>query len=237
MLIINSILLALYATIGASAPTLNGVRLEVEPRDDKSTFRDLPSHNPTITSPKQLGVRIILHMPKKKPDETDKTDKTDKTEKTGKATKGKAAKKTTATKTTKDTARPHVRRNNNAQEEFGNTGLLESIAQAIGIDPKAISEYINNLRNDFPVQVGALPTCLTQAARESLTAIEASLSSIPKCLDATGDEIDIDTDGVEIDADGLPVCLDEAGQNTLESIQNALIDLGDCATATPLSRT
>lgn len=230
MLISNAILLALYATIGASAPTLNGVRLEVEPRDDKSTFRGLPSHNPTITTPKHLGVRIILHMPKK-------ADETAKTAKTGKATKGKAAKKTTATKTTKDTARQHVRRNNDAQEEFSKVGLLESIAQAVGIDPKSISEYLNNLRNDFPVQVGALPTCLSQATRQSLTAIEASLSSIPKCLKATGDEIEIDTDGVEIDADGLPVCLDEAGQNTLESIQNALTNLGDCATATPLSRT
>ncbi|EEU48171.1 uncharacterized protein NECHADRAFT_75483 [Fusarium vanettenii 77-13-4] len=236
MLIINSILLALYATIGASAPTLNGARLEVEPQPDKPTFRDLPSHNPMITNPKHLNVRIILESiqgPKK----AKKADKTDKTGKTGKAMKGKAARKTTATKTTKGTARLHVRRNNNAQEGSGKISLLESIAQAIGIDPKSISEYINNLRNDFPVQVGALPTCLNQATRESLTAIEASLSSIPKCLSATGDEIEIDTDGVEIDADGLPVCLDEAGQNALESIQNALIDLGDCATATPLSRT
>ncbi|KAL2675465.1 hypothetical protein Neosp_011651 [[Neocosmospora] mangrovei] len=233
MLVINVILLTLYATIGASAPAHGGARLQVEPRGDKSTFRDLPSHNPMITNPKRLNVRIILESiqgPKK-------AKKADKTGKTGKATKGEAARKTTATKTTKDTARQHVRRNNNAQEGSGKTSLLESITQAIGIDPKSISEYINNLRNDFPVQVGALPTCLNQATRESLTSIESALSSIPKCLSATGDEIEIDTDGVEVDADGLPVCLDEAGQNALESIQNALIDLGDCATATPLSRT
>jgi hypothetical protein len=56
-------------------------------------------------------------------------------------------------------------------------------------------------------------------------------------MNATGDEIEISTDGVEVDADGLPVCLDKAGQDALESIQNALTHWGDCATATPLSRT
>ncbi|WAO84437.1 Hypothetical protein NCS54_00165000 [Fusarium falciforme] len=228
MLIINTILLALHATIGASAPVLDGDRMQVEHHSDKSTYWYLPEHNPTITKPEHLGLRVIVQAVKG-PERVDKAMK-------GKASREAAATKTTAT--TKDTARPHVRRNNNAQKGSGKIGLLESIALAIGIDPKSISEYLNNLRNDFPVQVhGALPTCLNQATRQGLTAIEASLSSIPKCMSATGDEIEISTDGVEVDADGLPVCLDKAGQDALDSIQNALTNLGDCATATPLSRT
>ncbi|KAI8691609.1 hypothetical protein LRP88_08866 [Fusarium phalaenopsidis] len=226
MLIINTILLALHVTIGASAPVLGGDRMQVEHHGDKSTYWYLTEHNPTTT--KHLGLRVIVQAVKE-PERVDKAMK-------GKAARDAVATKTTAT--TKDTARPHVRRNNNAQEGSGKIGLLESIALAIGIDPKSISEYLNNLRNDFPVQVhGALPTCLNQATRQSLTAIEASLSSIPKCMSATGDEIEISTDGLEVDADGLPICLDEAGQDALDSIQNALTNLGDCATATPLSRT
>lgn len=229
MLFINTILLALHATIGASAPVLDGDTMQVEHHGDQSTYWYLPEHehNPMIT--KHLGLRVIVQAVKGP-------------KRVGKAMKDKAAgeavaTKTTTTTTTKKTARPHVRRNNNkiAQEAFGKPGLLESIALAIGIDPKSISEYLNNLRKDLPVQVHALPTCLSQATRQSLTAIEASLSSIPKCVKATGDEIEINPDGIEVDADGLPVCLDEAGENALESIQNALTNLGDCATATPLS--
>ncbi|UPK98767.1 hypothetical protein LCI18_009702 [Fusarium solani-melongenae] len=212
MLIINTILLALHATIGASAPVLDGDRMQVEHHGDKSTYWYLPEHNHAITE--HLGLRVIVQAVK----EPEKVDK---------AMKGKASRETAATKTTattKDTAQPHVRRNNNnAQEESGKIGLLESIALAVGIDPKSISQYLSNLRNDFPVQVhGALPTCLNQAARQSLMAIETSLSSIPKCMSAAGDEIELSTDGVEVDADGLP---------------DALTNLGDCATATPLSRT
>ncbi|KAJ4146386.1 hypothetical protein NW754_001851 [Fusarium falciforme] len=168
MLIINTILLALHATIGASAPVLDGDRMQVEHHSDKSTYWYLPEHNPTITKPEHLGLRVIVQAVKG-PERVDK------------AMKGKASR--------------------------GGCGY-----------------------QDYGYDKGYSSTAC-------LTAIEASLSSIPKCMSATGDEIEISTDGVEVDADGLPVCLDKAGQDALDSIQNALTNLGDCATATPLSRT
>ncbi|RSL55809.1 hypothetical protein CEP54_009170 [Fusarium duplospermum] len=218
MLFINAILLALHATISASAPAPRGLRLDVEPHN-------LRGKDTTVTHPEQLGSSIILesigaYTGPRKADREAKKGK-------GKAKKGKG----------KATARQHVRRNNDAQDGSGKIGLLKSAAQAVGINPKSISVYLNNLRNDFPYEVqDSLPTCLSQTVREGLSAIETSLSSIPKCVSDSDDEIEIDTDGVEVDADGLPACLDKAGQDALSSIQTALADFGDCATATPLAK-
>ncbi|RSL85139.1 hypothetical protein CEP52_016230 [Fusarium oligoseptatum] len=233
MLFINTILLAVYATIGASAPVLDGYKTHVEHHDDKSAWK-LPMQDPTVTDPKHLGTRLILESVQG----IGKADKAKKGKDKAKKGKGKAKKgKGKATGTTKTTARQHVRRNNNAQDGSSKIGLVESVAKALGINTKPVSDYLNNLRNDFPYEVqDTLPTCLNQATRQGLSAIAASLSSIPKCLSDSGDEIEIDTDGIEVDADGLPRCLNKAGQDALSSIQNALVDLDDCATATPLSK-
>lgn len=216
MLFTNTILLVLYATLGASAP-VDGDRMQVEHHEHESIHRYYPAHNPKTTGPEHTGHRGIFEA-------------VEMFERADEAIK--------ATATTKTTARPHARRDNNAQDESGKMNLLEAAAKTIGINPKSISEYLANLRNDFAISLpNRLPSCLSKATRKSLSEIEASLSEIPKCLKDSGAEIEISTDGIEVDENGLPTCLDNAGQDTLKSIQHVLFNFSDCAVGTPSAST
>ncbi|KAJ4329206.1 hypothetical protein N0V84_000332 [Fusarium piperis] len=234
MLITNTILLVLYATLGASAPVLDGNRLQVEHHGDKSIYRYYPS-DPAISTLDHPAVPGIFKMLKESHERMVEVT----TAENMRRALIMALKGIKPTATTKPTTQRLVRRDNKAQQGGpGNIGLIKLAAKAIGIDSKSVSEYLANLRDDFPIDIkDKLPTCLGQAARQGLSAVETSLSGFPKCVSDNDNEIEISPDGIEVDADGLPTCLGKAGQDALKSIHDALNDLGDCAAATPSAST